>query len=310
MVDNNATAVQNALQAGGIQLALPQRLEPVTTREHQVQKVVYDPEKLAAVKAALGIQRPAMSRWEAVANALAQTPEARSFTGGFGEEIINPFASGFSTFARNFGNVYSALKADERTKAEQAREDAIKAAEMEMEASKQNVTDKVTDSQMKVNDPNAKSTQEMAKALESLKALYALKEENRKLVGDFDNAYTVKDKDGNVDVDKTLANYRGASGINRTWKNPNAWYGFATSKKEADARNKLTTLRETQLNNIYQSLKGAGSITDTELQTMGKTASEAYNPYLLDLSISNTIRNLEAKYGLNQQPKYVIEEIQ
>lgn len=164
MVDNNATAVQNALQAGGIQLALPQRLEPVTTKENQVQKVVYDPEKLAAVKAALGIQRPAMSRWEAVANALAQTPEARSFTGGFGEEIINPWASGLSTFARSFGNTYGALKADERTKAEQAREDAIKAAQMEMEASKQNVTDKVTDSQMKVNDPNAKTLEQLQQA--------------------------------------------------------------------------------------------------------------------------------------------------
>lgn len=155
MADNNATAVQNALQAGGIQFALPQTVVPVWKTQHQVTGTQYSPEKLEALKAALGIQRPTMSKWEALSNALAQTPEARSFTGGFGEEIINPWAVGLSSLARGFGGTYSALRADEREKAEQAREDAIKAAQLDLEASKQQVAHQIAQDYIKINDPKA-----------------------------------------------------------------------------------------------------------------------------------------------------------
>lgn len=160
--------INSALQPG-IQMALPQRLEPVTTKEHQVQRTQYDPEKLQALKSALGIARPTMSKWESVANALANTPQPRSFTGGFGEEIISPWAMGLSNFARGFGSAYAARKADEREKAEQAREDAIKAAQLDYEASKQAIADKITDSQVKVNiDPNVKALAEQEAAKQKL----------------------------------------------------------------------------------------------------------------------------------------------
>lgn len=155
MADNNGMAVQNALQGAGIQLALPQVVEPVWKTQHQVSAVKYDPNKLQALKDALGIKRPTMSGLEALANALAQAPEARSFKGGFGEEIINPWAVGLSNFARGFGSAYGALKSDERQKAEQAREDAIKAAQMDLEASKQQVVDQIAKDYIKYNNPNA-----------------------------------------------------------------------------------------------------------------------------------------------------------
>lgn len=153
--EQRAMAVNGALNGQGIQLALPQTVVPVTKKQYQVQRVQYDPQKLEALKVALGIKRPTMSKWEAIANALAQTPEARSFTGGFGEEIINPWAEGLSNFARGFGSAYAMRKADEREKAEQAREDAIKAAQLDYEASKQQIANQIEQDYIKINDPKA-----------------------------------------------------------------------------------------------------------------------------------------------------------
>lgn len=165
-MDNNAMAVQNALQAGGIQLALPQRLEPITKTERQVQSVQYDPEKLQALIKALQSKRVEPSKMDMLAKALAQAPETRSYTGGFGEEIINPWTSAISALARGFGSAYSNY-ADARREAENAaREDAIKAAQLEAEASKQAITDTRIDDQIKLNDPNAKAVQAAQTALQ------------------------------------------------------------------------------------------------------------------------------------------------
>ena len=303
---------QNQAVQAVMGMALPQTVIPVTKTETQVQRTQYNPNKLQAVLDALRTPRTVAdnrkSAWEIFGNALANIEPVRNSTGAYGMEVANPYIQGLNSFARSFGGAYSARKENERDvrNAEleaqnMAREDAIKAAQIAMDADKQVITDQIASDYMKVNDPNAKGAAEQAKLLENIRALEALRDENRKLAGDFDNSFTVYDKNGNVDVDKTLEAYRGASGTLHTWQNPNSWWGWGTSKKEADARNKSATLRETQLNNIYQSLKGAGAITDTELETMGKTAKEAYNPYLLDLTINNTLRNLKARYGLDQQ---------
>lgn len=161
MTDNNGMAVQNALNGQGIQLALPQTIQPVKKTQYQVQRTQYDPEKLLALKTALATPRRVMSQDEIWANALANYPEAKSYTGGFGEEIINPWAEGLSNFARGFGSTYAAAKADEREKAEQAREDAIKAAQLDYEASKQNISDQTALDYVKYNNPNAKTPEQV-----------------------------------------------------------------------------------------------------------------------------------------------------
>lgn len=162
----------NGALTPGIQLALPQTIVPVTKTQYQVQRTQYDPEKLQALKSALGIARPTMSKWEAVANALAQTPQPRSFTGGFGEEIINPWGEALSNFARGFGSAYSARKADEREKAEQAREDAIKAAQLDYEASKRVIADEIAQDFIKINqDKEAGSDTSYRFAPEKIKEL-------------------------------------------------------------------------------------------------------------------------------------------
>ena len=154
MTSEQMAAVNNALNPG-IQLALPQTVVPVTKTQHQVSSIQYDPNKLAALKSALTAPRMKMGKWESLANALAQTPEARSFTGGFGEEIINPWAVGLSSLARGFGGTYGALKANEREVAEKEREDAIKAAQLELEATKQQIADQTANDYIKINDPKA-----------------------------------------------------------------------------------------------------------------------------------------------------------
>lgn len=151
MTTDQRAALDSALYGNNIQMALPQTVIPVMKTQHQVTSTQYDPEKLQALKSALGIARPTMSTWEAVANALAQTPEAKSYTGGFGEEIISPWAMGLSNFARGFGTAYAARKADEREKAEQAREDAIKAAQLDYEANKEAVVDQIAKDYIKIN---------------------------------------------------------------------------------------------------------------------------------------------------------------
>lgn len=152
MTEEQDLAVRTALN-GGIQFGLPQTIVPVNKMQRTVQGTQYDPAKLQALRTALTAPRPQMTRDEIWANALANYPEARSFTGGFGEEIISPWAEGFSNFARSFGSAYAAAKADERAKAEQAREDAIKMAEIENEAAKQAVSEQYARDYIKVNDP-------------------------------------------------------------------------------------------------------------------------------------------------------------
>lgn len=160
MTPEQQMQVNNALNNPGIQLALPQTIRPVTKTQYQVQRTQYDPEKLLALKTALATPRRVMSQDEIWANALANYPEAKSYTGGFGEEIISPWGEAMSSFARSFGSAYAAAKADEREKAEQAREDAIKAAQLDYEASKQNITDQTALDYIKYNDPTAKTLQQ------------------------------------------------------------------------------------------------------------------------------------------------------
>lgn len=199
LTDEQIMQMQSALNPS-IQLALPQTVVPVTKTSSETRGVRYDPAKLQALKMALGAgrgdlqplkaaitaPRPVMSNGEAIARALAQYPEARSFTGGFGEEIINPWAVGLSSLARGFGNVYGARAESQREADAQARDDAIKAAELdykaaemarddaikmaqlENDAAKQEYVNQVADDWIKFNVAD-KTQDEMRKMLEEEK---------------------------------------------------------------------------------------------------------------------------------------------
>ena len=148
---NNNPAVMQAL---GYPVALPQTVVPVTKTQTQIQRTQYNPNKLQAVLTALQKPRALKSKGELIAEVLSGLPEERSFTGGFGEEIINPWAMGLSSFARAFGNVYKARKQDERERELEDRERELKAAQIELDADKAVVTDQIAQDYLKVNDPN------------------------------------------------------------------------------------------------------------------------------------------------------------
>lgn len=150
-------------------LALPQTIKPVTNTKTTIQGVRYDPNKWQALMNALGRPTVRKSKWESLANALAATPEARSFTGAYGTEVINPFAMGLSSLARGFGSAYGDRLAAQREADMKDQENALKAAQLDAEATKQAIADETETVNMKYNlDPNAKSEQEQAAAKQKL----------------------------------------------------------------------------------------------------------------------------------------------
>ena len=142
---------------------LPQSVMRAPKAQVTVQRTKYDPNKLQAVLTALQKPRTLKTRGEIIAETLANIPEERSFKGGFGEEIINPWSMALSSFARSFGNAYKSKKEDERERANEAREDALKAAQMALDADKAVVTSQTGDEYIKYNDPNAKTAQQEEK---------------------------------------------------------------------------------------------------------------------------------------------------
>lgn len=164
---NNSQAVLGAL---GYPVALPQTVIPITKTQTQVQRTQYDPEKLQAVVNALRTPTLKKSGWESFANALANTPEARSFTGAYGTEVINPWAMGLSSLARGFGSVYGDKLASAREAEAKDLENMQKAAQLEAEATKQAITEQEARDYIKVNDPNAKTAEQQAQAIQQREA--------------------------------------------------------------------------------------------------------------------------------------------
>ena len=134
---------------------LPQTVTPVIKTQKTVQRTQYDPNKLQAVVDALKTPTLRKSKYESLANALANTPEARSFIGAYGTEVINPWAVGLSSLARGFGSAYGDRLASDREAALKDQENALKAAQLEAEATKQAIQDQSSLDYIKYNDPNA-----------------------------------------------------------------------------------------------------------------------------------------------------------
>ncbi len=178
---------QNQAVQAVMGMALPQTVIPVTKTETQVQRTQYNPNKLQAVLDALRTPRTVAdnrkSAWEIFGNALANIEPVRNSTGAYGMEVANPYIQGLNSFARSFGGAYSARKENERDvrNAEleaqnMAREDAIKATQIAMDADKQVITDQTALDYMKYNDPNGGGVQQQQQRDAALSALRELNE--------------------------------------------------------------------------------------------------------------------------------------
>lgn len=174
----------------GIQLSMPQSVQKVTKKSWASQGTQYDPEKMQALRDALGLPRPKMTWQEALANSLAQTQNPQAFTGGFGEQFIDPWGTGFASLARGFGSTYGVRAANAREVAEKEREDAIKMAELENEAAKRTVSNQTADDYIKFNNPNGSGMmpdQQQTQRDAALSALRDLEDLSKGGIGGWNN---------------------------------------------------------------------------------------------------------------------------
>lgn len=272
MIDNTQLQAQQVMGALGYPMALPQRVEPVTNTTTTRQRVNYDPKKLQALMSALGRPTPIKSRGEIIAESLAALPETRSFTGGFGEEIINPWDMGLNAFARSFGNVYKSRKESEREAQAKDLENQIKAAQLDAEASKENVQNTTENTYMKVNDPNAKQYQEAMDKINSLNTLNMMNNQLEDIGTRFDDDFK------NIDDMQQNSTRFGRSSIG-------GLFGAGVTKEEKLARDEFDAWKGSIKNILVNANRqaGSGSMSDADAaryeQGIGqaKTPAEARN---------------------------------
>lgn len=268
-------------------MALPQTVQPVTNTKKTVQRTQYDPNKLSAVLAALKKPRALKTRGEVIAEALANVPEARSFTGGFGEEIINPWSMALSSFARGFGNAYKSKKEDERERAKEEREDALKAAQLELEATKQAIADETENTHIKYNDPNSKQLQEMQEQMKNMNTLNMLSNQLEEIGTRFDDDFK------NIDEMQEGSTRLGRSIIG-------AGYGLRTSTSEKLARDQFEAWKGSMKNVLVNANRqaGSGSMSDADAaryeQNIGQTKTPA--------EARNILRSFESRLMMTPLP--------
>jgi hypothetical protein len=292
-----------------IQFALPQTVVPVTKTQRQVQSVQYDPEKVQNLIKALQTKRPEVSKWEVLANALSNYPQTRSFKGGYGEEIINPWASGIESFAKAFGSTYSALKANERQRLEQEREDAIKAAQLEAEASKQAITDEIAKDYIKYNDPNAKTIQAAQEQANTMLTLDNMMNDLEDIGTRFDSSFK------NIDEMQKGSTRWGRMITDQGW-------GLRTSDEEKLARDQFRAWKGSIKNVLVNANRqaGSGNMSDADAeryeQEIGKAKTPAQARNILDSFVArismtpvNKRENILNGNSINQNKNLTADEI-
>ena len=145
------TNPQAQIQAALMPAALPQTLEPVTTKKRQVQYTQYDPQSVAAYNEAMDKVAPRASTAELLANALAGIDDAPSYEGAYGTQVSNPLVSGITNALQVFGSLYGARKQQEREYLTDMLNADRERARIQMEMGKKNTTEAEENGVMKVN---------------------------------------------------------------------------------------------------------------------------------------------------------------
>lgn len=292
-MDNNQNqAIMGAL---GYPMALPQSVVPVTNTTSQVKRTQYEPTKLQSLLDALGAKTPRKTGMESLASALSQTPEGRSYKGAYGVEVINPWVNGASALLRGFGGVYGDRLASAREAEMQDRENAIKAAQVALDADKQDIVDTTENTNIKVNDPNAKNVSEFIKNTPQLgmaQSLQGMLDQNAALYPTFDKDFASRE------------DYAKQGGLQAMVSNTLRGNVIGVGADERKARKTFDTLKKQSVVELRQQMKGQGQISDKETDLL-RTMESAKNPYefevagktLLEL-MENRVRNNAASYGL------------
>ena len=149
------TNPQAQIQAALMPPALPQTLEPFTTKKRQVQYTQYDPQSVAAYNEAMDKVAPRASTAELLANALAGTGYASSYEGAYGTQVSNSLISQITNALQGFGGLYGARKQQEREYLTDMLNAERERARIQMEMGKKNITEAEENGVMKVNTENS-----------------------------------------------------------------------------------------------------------------------------------------------------------
>ena len=275
-------------------LALPQTIKPVTNTKTTIQGVRYDPDKWQALMTALGRPTVRKSKWESLANALAATPEARSFTGAYGTEVINPWAMGLSSLARGFGSVYGDRLASAREAELKDQENALKAAQLDAEATKQAITREIEDTNMKVNDPNAKQIADTQEKLKNLQLLDGLANQLEDIGTRFDEDFK------NIDEMQKYSTRFGRSMIG-------GFGGWGTTAGEKLARDQFDAWKGSMKNVLVNANRqaGSGSMSDADAaryeQNIGNARTPAEARNILQSFVSRMQMSVMPNQNTNNQ---------
>lgn len=130
-------------------MALPQQVEIVPVSSTQIQRTVYDPNDIIAMRKAIQ-ERNKKSSWEALSNVLGSV-QPKSYTGAYGVEVSNPWVGGIASALQGFDKAYTARKDAER----QLADDEFELAKMMAEANKRAITEQVSEQAIKRNVSDA-----------------------------------------------------------------------------------------------------------------------------------------------------------
>lgn len=279
---------QAQIQAALMPAALPQTLEPVTTKKRQVQYTQYDPQSVAAYNEAMGKVAPRASTAELLANALANIDDAPSYEGAYDTQVSNPLVSGITNALQGFGGMYGARKQQEREYLTDMLNADRERARIQMEMGKKNITEAEENGVMKVN----KSGNDAGG--------------NTGIMGFLNTPMPMKvselnEKAGRWDTNK----YNPSDPEQGFWASmgarmlPGRDYGVSLSRGEEDAKN--FQLFETQaMQGMFDVLKALRPATDTDVMVAMRTAGAdpLLDKEVRDQRLTRVLNNELTKIGL------------
>ena len=240
-------------------LALPQQVEIVPVSSTQVQKTVYDPNDIIAMRKAMQ-ERNKRSSWEALSNALGSV-QPKSYTGAYGVEVSNPWVEGIASALQGFDKAYTARKDAER----QLADDEFELAKMMAEANKKAITEQVSEQAVKRNVSGLEDPKAGVKA-----SVLALIDQAKELYPQFNKDYP------------TAESYKNLSGLEAKAM-PLYHNVFTASPEEYAAIKKFDTMKKQSVVELRQQMKNQGAITEGETQLL-TMMEKANNPYEFELA--------------------------
>lgn len=280
------------LAALGYPVALPQTVEQYPTYKHSVQRTQYDPNKMRALVEALRTpQQMEKGKWELLGNALAKNITSPQYEGAYGVKFGDYRTNALAQGANMFNDIYGAQKQQERDAANAARENEIKALQMELDAGKQVISDENGMQWIKFNDPNAKAYTEMREEAKNANVLNMLENNLEDIGKRFDEDF--KDID-DMQANSTRLGRASIGGL----------YGAGVSKEEKLARDEFEAWKGSMKNVLVNANRqaGSGSMSDADAARYEQNIGQSKTPAEARVILRSFTDRMNAGKGQVQAP--------